>query len=577
MPKSQTVATTNAVTAGRVRFVMIATALVASLLLGRLVVLQVINGPRLAAMAEQERRTLRDIPAVRGAITDINGHALAVSVKAVDVVADQKLVINPEKTAATLAPLLGLPQAQLQITLTGDRRFVYVKRTVDPVVWQKILKLRVSGVFAYKASKRVYPGKTLASNILGFVGVDGVGLAGVELMAQKDLAGVNGVARYERDPAGRAIPDTQSQSVPPIPGSDIRLTIDRDIQWTAESELAAAVAKAKADYGTVVVMRPATGEILAQATVPSMDSNNARAADPTLRGNRAVSDVYEPGSTSKMMTMAAVLDSGKATAVSKFTVPYSMKFGTRVLHDHDKHGPERMTLNGILANSSNIGTYLAARLIGERRLYDTLKRFGIAQRTGLGFPGESRGALPDPSTWSITSFPTIAYGQGLSVNAIQAASAYATIANDGVRMQPRLVAGTVGANGAYTATPTPPGVRVVSSSTARTLRQMLESVVDKGTGTNAAVRGYRVAGKTGTASRFDAKLGKYSGYVASFIGMLPADKPALVIAVSIHNPRGAHYGGAIAAPVFAKIATFAVQEQRIAPSTTPAANLPLRW
>lgn len=564
-------------TAGRLRFIMVATTLVASLLLGRLVVLQVINGPRLAAMAEDERRTLRTIPAVRGAITDVNGHALAVSVKAVDVVADQKLVVNPEATAATLAPILGMPAAQLQVTLTGDRRFVYVKRTVDPTAWQKILALKVKGIFAYKASKRVYPGKTLASNILGFVGVDGAGLAGIELMAQKQLAGVDGVAKYERDPAGRAIPDTKSQTVQPIQGSDIRLTIDRDIQWTAETELAAAVAEAKADYGTVVVMRPATGDILAQATVPSIDSNDPRTADIALRGNRAVSDVFEPGSTSKMMTMAAVLDSGKATALTKFTVPYSMRFGNRTLHDHDKHGPQRLTLNGILANSSNIGTYLAARLIGERGLYETLKRFGIAQRTGLGFPGESRGALPDPSMWSITSFPTIAYGQGLSVNAIQAASAYATIANDGVRMRPRLIAGVVSPTGAFTAAAPGDGVRVVSASTARTLRQMMESVVDKGTGTNAAVPGYRVAGKTGTASRFDPILGKYSGYVASFAGMIPADKPALVIAVSIHNPRGKHYGGVIAAPVFAKIATFAVQEQRIAPSGTPPSNLALTW
>ena len=565
------------VTSGRLRFIMLATAVVGTLLLGRLTVLQVINGPSLAAQAKDERSTTRVIHAMRGTITDANGHVLARSIRAVDVVADQKLIANPAATAAALAPLLRLPVEELEKTLTGTRRFVYVKRTVDANVWARITALRLPGLFGYSTSTRVYPGKTLASNLLGFVGIDGKGLAGVELMADTDLAGRDGVARYERDPGGRPIPDTASRTVQPVRGTDIRLTIDRDIQWTAETELAAAVQKAKADYGTVVVMRPDTGDIVAQATVPSIDSNNPRAADPALRGNRAVSDVYEPGSTSKMMTMAAVLDSGKATAVSKFSVPYSMSFGRRVLHDHDPHGLERMTLNGILAQSSNIGTYLAARLIGPEGLYRALKKFGIAEPTGLGFPGESRGVVPSPANWSVTSFPTIAYGQGLSLNALQAASAYATIANDGVRMPPRLVAGTVDARGAFTAAPRKAGIRVVSSATARTLRQMLESVVEKGTGTNAAVAGYRVAGKTGTASRFDPQLNRYSGYVASFIGMLPADQPKLVIAVSIHNPRGAHFGGVIAAPVFAKVATFAVQEQRIPPGSAPAPRIPLTW
>jgi cell division protein FtsI (penicillin-binding protein 3) len=316
---------------------------------------------------------------------------------------------------------------------------------------------------------------------------------------------------------------------------------------------------------------------VAQATVPSFDANSPGSADAALRGNRALSDVYEPGSTSKMMTMAAVLDSGKASALSQFSVPYSIRFGTRTLHDHDRHGLERMTLNGILAQSSNMGTYLAARLIGPRALYAKLKQFGIGEHTGLTFPGESRGFVLDPSQWSVTSFPTIAYGQGLSLNAIQAASAYATIANDGVRMTPRLIAGTVSANGAFTAAKPSTGVRVVSRKTARTLRQMLETVVQSGTGGSAAVTGYRVAGKTGTASRFDAKLNRYQGYVASFIGMLPADKPDLVIAVSIHNPRGAHFGGVIAAPVFSKVATFAVQDQRIPPSASAAARLPQKW
>lgn len=563
--------------AGRIRCAIIVTAILGSVLVGRLIELQVITGPSLASMAESERRTTRAIPATRGSITDVTGDALAMSVKAVDVVADQTLVVDPARTAAVLAPLLNAEPAAVQAKLTGKKRFVYVQRVVSANTWQRILAAELPGIFANKATQRVYPGGTSAGNILGFMGLDGHGLAGIERVMDTVLAGRDGVARYERDPAGRPIPDTMARTEQPVRGSDVRLTLDRDIQWSAESELAAAVKVTRADYGTVVVMDPRTGDILAQATVPSVDPASPAKFPAEMRGNRAVSDIYEPGSTSKMMTMAAVLDSGKADPLSKFKVPYSMRFGSRTLHDHDPHGLERLTLNGILAYSSNIGTYLAAKMIGEQALYDTLKKFGIAEHTGINLPGESRGLLPHPSRWSVTSFPTIAYGQGLSLNAIQAASAYAAIANDGVRVTPRIVAGTVSPDGKFTASPAPAKVRVVSSRTSSQLRSMLETVVQEGTGAKAAVTGYRVAGKTGTASRFDPKVGGYNGYVASFIGMLPAEAPRLVIAVSIHNPHGAHYGGVVAAPVFSKVATFAVQHLRIPPSSKSAPQIPLHW
>ena len=568
---------TERASASRIRIAIVVTSLIGTVLIGRLIELQVINGPKLAALAESERRTTRVVPATRGSITDITGDALAVSVKAVDVVADQTLVVDPKRTAEILAPLLQSDQAIIERRLTGTLRFVYVKRLVSAYTWQRILAAELPGIFANKATRRTYPGRASAGNILGFTGVDGHGLAGIEQLMDSVLAGKDGVARYERDPAGRPIPDTMARTQPPVRGSDVRLTLDRDVQWAAEAELAAAVKKAKADYGTVVVMDPRTGDIIAQATVPSVNPAAPGKSPAGLRGNRAISDIYEPGSTSKMMTMAAVLDSGKANPRSQFTVPYTMRFGSTTLRDHDNHGLQRLTLNGILAESSNVGTYLAAKRIGEQRLYDTLKKFGIAEHTGLGLPGESRGLLPHPSTWSVTSFPTIAYGQGLSLNAIQAASAYATIANGGVRATPRIVAGTVSADGRFTARPGGAKTRVVSAKTARQLSAMLESVVRKGTGNAAAVKGYRVAGKTGTASRFDPKVGGYNGYVASFIGFLPADAPRLVIAVSIHNPHGQHYGGQIAAPVFANVATFAVQHLRIPPSAAPAPRIPLTW
>lgn len=561
----------------RLRFAIVIFSLVATVLVGRLAQLQLIQGPSMAEKGRLARLTDRPVPAVRGAITDSHGNKLAVSVKSYDIVADQTLVVNPREVAATLAPVLRMDASDLLPKLVGTKRFVYIKRQVTPALWQKVKDLRCPGIFPTPGFERVYPAGQSAGNILGFTNIDGLGLAGIESHMNSVLAGTPGIARYEHAPSGDVIPGTAADNVPAIPGSTVRLTIDRDIQWYAETQLAAAVKQVKADYATIVMMDPRTGDIIAQATVPSVNPNEPGKTAASMRGNRAVTDVYEPGSTSKMMTMAAVLDYGAASPTTKFKVPFSMKFGTRTLRDHDRHGLKKWTLNGILAESSNIGTYLAATRIGKDKLYRVLKKFGVGESSGVDLPGETRGYVPPPKDWSITSFPTIAYGQGLSMNAFQAASAFATIANDGVRMQPRLIAGVTSADGAYSPTPVQPGIRVVKDSTARSLRTMMEAVVQSGTGTAAAIPGYRVAGKTGTASRYDPKLGRYNGYVSSFIGMVPAEAPELVVAVTFNNPRRSHYGGVIAAPVFAKVAKFAIQSRQIAPSRAKPAKIPLTW
>ena len=561
----------------RLRFAIVVVGVVASLLIVRLAQIELIDGPRMAEQGRLARLTDRPVPAVRGVITDVNGNKLAVSVKAYDIVADQTLVAGPQEVASKLAPLLHMDSAALTHRLIGKKRFIYIKRQVTPALWQKVKALNLPGIFPAPAYQRIYPAGASAGNILGFVNIDGGGAAGVESHMNTVLSGVPGMARYEHNPAGDAIPGTAAENVPAIPGSNVRLTIDRDIQWYAETQLAAAVKSSKADYGTIVMMDPTTGDIIAQATLPTVDPNQPGKVPAVDRGNHAITDVYEPGSTSKMMTMAAVLDNGAATPLTKFKVPYSKKFGTRTLHDHNPHGITHWNLNGILAESSNIGTFMAASKIGKRKLYTALKKFGIGEPSGLGFPGESYGYVPDPSAWSITSFPTIAYGQGLSLNAFQAAAAYAAIANDGVRMNPRLIAGVTDPSGAYTPVPIEPGRRVVKVSTARTLRQMLETVVQSGTGGKAEIVGYRVAGKTGTASRYDSKLHGYSGYVSSFVGMVPAEAPRLVVAVTINNPHGSHFGGEIAAPVFAAVTKFAIQNRQIRPSTAVAAKIPLLW
>ena len=458
----------------RLRAAIVVISVISTLLVGRLAQIQLVDGPSVAERGRLARLTDRPVPAIRGAITDIHGNKLAVSVKAYDIVADQTLVADPKTVATTLAPVLRLDVEQLLPKLVGKKRFVYIKRQVTPALWQKVKDLRCPGIFPAPAFQRVYPAGASAGNLLGFTDIDGVGLAGVESHMNAELAGTPGIARYEHAPSGDVIPGTAADNVPAVPGSSVRLTVDRDIQWYAETQLAAAVNKVNADYGTIVMMDPRTGDIIAQATVPSVNPNEPGKTKPGFRGNRAVTDVYEPGSTSKMMTMAAVMDYGAATATTKFKVPFSMKFGTRTLRDHDAHGLKKWTLNGILAESSNIGTYLAATKIGKEKLYRALKKFGVGEASGVDMPGETRGYVPPPSDWSVTSFPTIAYGQGLSMNAFQAAAAFATIANDGVRMRPRLIAGVTHADGGFKPTTVAPGIRVVKTTTARTLRRMME-------------------------------------------------------------------------------------------------------
>ena len=321
-----------------------------------------------------------------------------------------------------------------------------------------------------------------------------------------------------------------------------------------------------------------TGQILALGTAPTFDPNKAASASDANRGNRALTNVFEPGSTSKLMTLSAVVNEGKANPYSTFTVPGELTRGGKAFHDHTPHGTLGLTLAGIMAKSSNIGTILASERIGGRKLYKYLKKFGIGEPTGLHFPGEANGYIPPYSDWSATSFPTIAFGQGLSVNAVQSASVFATIANDGVRVQPSLVAELVHADGT-TELPAPPTTtRVVSAATAKQVRAMLEGVVsDGGTAPMAAIPGYRVGGKTGTAQEYKESCHCYSGVVASFIGMAPADAPQLVVAVSIVNPRVGRFGGELGGPVFKEVMTYALQARQIPPTGTKAPRLALTF
>ncbi len=546
----------------------------------RVIDLQAVQGPTLAAEAVKDRLRTVVLPAMRGDITDINGVQLATTVAARNVTVDQTLVSKAGVAgeASQLASVLGGDAAAYQQRMTGTRKFVYLAKAVTPETWAKIAALKLPGVFSEISSTRIYPAGAVAANVVGYVRGDGHGGSGLEYGFDNELAGTAGSEVYQSSARGTEIPTADSSGTASVPGVSIKLTIDRDLQWVAQSAIATAVKGAKADSGTVVVMDPRTGQIYALATVPTFDPNKPADAANSDTSNRAVSEAFEPGSTSKVMTMAAVIEEGKANPLTKIVVPPVLKTTYKTWHDDVPHGTLKLTLNGVLARSSNIGTILASQKIGGEKLYSYLKKFGIGERTGLQFPGENRGFVPAPKNWSATTFGTLAFGQGLSLTAVQAASVYATIANNGVRVAPTLIAGYTSPDGTYQAAGAPTSTRVVSASTATQVRQMLESVVsDDGTAPKAAIPGYRVAGKTGTANRVDVSCGCYRGYTASFVGLAPADAPRLVVAVFLQNPRIGHFGGQLAAPVFKKVMTFGLEHLRIPPTGTLHPRIPVFW
>ncbi|MGH3417166.1 MAG: peptidoglycan D,D-transpeptidase FtsI family protein, partial [Actinocrinis sp.] len=395
------------------------------------------------------------------------------------------------------------------------------------------------------------------------------------------LAGKDGRISYQAAD-GTEIPTAGINEQAPVAGTSVETTIDSQIQWAAQKAIDDQVARSKAESGTVVVMDPRTGAVLALATSPSYDPTNLAAANPANLGDRAVSDVYEPGSVAKVITMSAAIQQGAADPATRVVVPPAIVREGTTFHDDTYHGTEHLTLTGVLAESSNIGTIETSDRLGPNRdqiLYNYLTAFGFGRPTGLDLPGESPGILAPPAKWSGSQRYTIPFGQGLSVNAVQATSVFATIANAGVRVTPNLVKGFVDANGNFTAAATAARTQVVSPQTAHQVEQMMESVVsEKGTAPAARIAGYRVAGKTGTANRYDSRCGGYCGYTASFIGFAPADDPRLVVSTVIQNPtKGLYFGGSIAAPVFQKVMSFALQDLGIAPTGTKPPDLPVTW
>jgi cell division protein FtsI (penicillin-binding protein 3) len=570
----------------RIRYVVAISLVLLIAFAVRLVDVQAVRAAGYANRADMELAKKSIIMAPRGAITDINGVEFARSVTAYRILADQAIIDYPKKLAEIAAPVLGMSAEKLEQELTGTRRYVVIAQSVKPDVWRKLEAVvdqynsevskdkngyakKLAGFFAERIYVREYPEGELGAAVVGFINRAGEGAAGLEYSMNSTLSGVNGEYTYA-NAAGTIIPGTQKITAEAVRGNTIRLTIDRDVQWVAQEAIRTVVKSSRALSGTVIVMNPKTGAILAHATFPSFEPGNTKNVDPYRWQNPSVQEVYEPGSTGKVITIASAIEEGKISPETVLTIPYKLKRSNKVFRDHEPHPVQRLTLAGALAVSSNTGAIKVGEMLSNDRLHSYLKKFGIAEKPGSGLPGEEGGKLLDVKDWSGTTAPTVAFGQGYSVTAMQATSVFATIANDGVRVTPTVIAGVSDAAGRYTPANKQKSVRVVSADTAAQMRLMMESVVSaSGTAPSAAIPGYRVAGKTGTAQRVDDSCGCYRGYTASFIGFAPADKPEFVVSVTIQDPKGLHWGGYLGGPVFKKVMSFALKDQHI-PPTKPA-------
>ena len=571
-----------AIAHNRIRFLIFLIAVVMFFFGIRLVQVQAVQAGDYRARAVNEMENTRSLPAPRGEITDVNGVAFARSVAATSIVVDQTQIINPARVANFVAPILGLTVAEVATSITGKRKWSMVYQNAKPAMWQKLSATiaifnaqfplmspdRIIGFFPERGYVREYPSGSLIASLVGFVNRAGKGATGLEFSRESSIAGIDGKYSYANG-NGAEIPGSQSEIIPAEAGISLRLTIDRDIQWVASKAISEVVKSSRAISGTVIVMDPKTGEILAHATAPTFDPNNTSKVSLISMRNPSVQDVYEPGSTGKVMTIAAALEEKKITPQSVFTVPYALKRSTKLFRDAERHPTERLTSSGILAVSSNTGAIQIGELLSNETLYNYLSKFGVGTKTGSGLPGESNGILPKVADWSGTTAPTVAFGQGYSLTAMQATSIFATIANNGVRVSPTVIAGTSDSSGNFTLAPGRTSQRVISAETAQAMRIMMESVVSaSGTAPTAAIAGYRVAGKTGTAMRIDDTCGCYRGYTASFIGFAPADKPAYVISVTIQDPKGLYWGGALGGPVFKEVMSFVLQSRHVAPTGT---------
>ncbi len=521
----------------------------------RLLTLQVLQAAELSVQANRQHQKTVSLEGARGTIVDRHGKILAMNVEVPSVFGVPTTVDSPLKTARQLSPILHVKTEELERKLRQDRRFVWLARKLDPEQGRRLDRLSLDGIGVVMEERRFYPKGPLLAHVLGFSGMDGEGLEGVEHRYEPYLHGEKRMMVLQRDALGHTVFSKGITERSPTPGHSLTLTIDEVIQYIVERELENAVGRARAKSGTMIVLDPKTGAVLAMAVSPRFDPNAVSALSPDRWRNRALTDAYEPGSTMKAMMAAAAIE-------ERVVRPNTMVFGEHgrmtvantVIHDHERLG--WVSFAQVIQKSSNIGAAKTGMALGEHRLYRYLQAFGFGQRTEIDLPGEGVGLVRDPKDWGRRSVASISIGQEIGVTPLQMVSAVAAIANDGVLMKPYVVSEIRDAD-SHILRQVPPQAkrRVISPETARSVTKILEGVVTDGTGTNAAIPGFRVAGKTGTAQKIDPRTGAYSAsrFVASFTGYAPADNPQLAMIVVIDEPQGDTLGGAVAAPVFSRV------------------------
>lgn len=547
----------------------------------RLVYLQVSQHEKLTARAQQQQQDSFEISPTRGAVLDRQERELARTIDTTSVFvapdefrkdkkdSEEQVIAAVDCTAQGLAASLGLDRkalfSQINDARNNGRRFIWIARRIPPDQATVLESLALAGVHTKKEPKRFYPNGSLAANVLGFVGLDGNGLAGIEQVYNQKITGEPGRVFIEKDSLGRAYESTE---VPGRPGQTVVLTIDQSIQYQAEAALTTAIAESGAKAGTAIVLDPHTGEILALANAPTFDPNDVGAAPPDARANWALQNIYEPGSTFKVVAFSAAIEKGLAKPDEMIDCQMgAITVAKRVIHDHHPFGT--LTLAEALAKSSNVAAIKLGLRVGDPTMYEYITRFGFGSRTGIELPGETAGVVRPISRWQPSSIGSVAIGQEIGVTPLQMVAAFGALANDGIRIAPHLIREIRNSEGAPTYRPTPEQRRVISRETAGALRGMLEGVTLNGTAKKAQLDGYSAAGKTGTAQKIDAKTKTYSKtkFVASFVGFAPVNNPAVVIIVVIDEPGGSYHGGDVAAPVFRQIAEQILPEMGVMPDT----------
>ncbi len=557
----------NALGARRVHLFSLLLLVWGAVVLGRLAQVQIAQGPRYRARAQRQQERRIEVSARRGSILDREGRELAVSVEASSLFAIPDEVENPRAVARSLAPMLGLAESALTARLAQKKGFVWLARKIDPSMADEIRARKLPGIHRVAESKRFYPKGSLAASVLGYVGTDDQGLGGLEYSYDATIRGKPGeiiaLTDARRSTYGEAEP---AGGMPPQEGATLTVSLDSGIQFAAERELAAAVGETEAKSGSAVLLDPASGEVLAMASVPAFDPNQYGRSSTEARRNHAIADAYEPGSTFKIVTGAVALEHHRITLEEIIdTGDGAIRVGNVTINEDRHHDYGPLTLAGVFEHSSNVGIIRVGLRLGPRLLFDGASAFGIGRLTGVDLPGESAGIFRPLSRWSALSNASISMGQEVALTALQLARVAAVVANGGMLVEPRLVTRVVHPNGSVTVKAAPAPVRILSPETAKALKDILVGVVERGTGKKAAIAGLTVAGKTGTAQK--AGVGGYQAgrYIPNFVGFAPAESPRIVGVVVIEEPRRQYYAADVAAPVFARMVSQALSILRVAP------------